>query len=213
MSEEKKITEEQPEEEQGFWGKNILSIFLIVFLIVSGVYAFNRDTNTDKKDKSVEEKVEDIKKDEDNPQDEVTEKTENQDEAAKTENQDEAAKTENQDEAAKTEKESKDNDMSVDIQKTDSQITVKARIGDGVTHLARNAVAEYIKEKNISLSKEQRLYAETVLKNQYYQKNLNTGQDISFNIDNISDTVQKAQNLTEGQIHAWSKYTASVPSL
>ena len=195
MSEEKKITEEQPEEEQGFWGKNILSIFLIVFLIVSGVYAFNRDTNTDKKDKSVEEKVEDIKKDEDKTQDEVTEKTENEDEAPKTEN------------------ESKDNDMSVDIQKTDSQITVKARIGDGVTHLARNAVAEYIKEKNISLSKEQRLYAETVLKNQYYQKSLNTGQDISFNTDNISDTVQKAQNLTEGQIHAWSKYTASVPSL
>ncbi len=195
MSEEKKITEEQPEEEQGFWGKNILSIFLIVFLIVSGVYAFNRDTNTDKKDKSVEEKVEDIKKDEDKTQDEVTEKTENQDEVTKTEN------------------ESKDNDMSVDIQKTESQITIKAKMGDGVTHLARNAVAEYIKDKDISLSKEQKLYAETVLKNQYYQKSLNTGQDISFNIDHLSDTVQKAQNLTEGQIHAWSQYTASVPSL
>jgi hypothetical protein len=195
VSEEKKITEEQPEEEQGFWGKNILSIFLIVFLIVSGVYAFNRDTNTDKKDKSVEEKVEDIKKDEDKTQDEVTEKTENQDEVTKTEN------------------ESKDNDMSVDIQKTESQITIKAKMGDGVTHLARNAVAEYIKDKDISLSKEQKLYAETVLKNQYYQKSLNTGQDISFNIDHLSDTVQKAQNLTEGQIHAWSQYTASVPSL
>lgn len=194
MSEEKKITEEQPEEEQGFWGKNILSIFLIVFLIVSGVYAFNRDTNADKKDKSVEEKVKEIKQEEDKTQGEVTEKTENQEEAAKTEN------------------ESKDNE-SIDIQKTDSQITVKARIGDGVTHLARNAVAEYIKDKDISLSKEQKLYAETVLKNQYYQKSLNTGQDISFTLDNISDTVQKAQNLTEGQIHAWSKYTASVPSL
>jgi hypothetical protein len=194
VSEEKKITEEQPEEEQGFWGKNILSIFLIVFLIVSGVYAFNRDTNADKKDKSVEEKVKEIKQEEDKTQGEVTEKTENQEEAAKTEN------------------ESKDNE-SIDIQKTDSQITVKARIGDGVTHLARNAVAEYIKDKDISLSKEQKLYAETVLKNQYYQKSLNTGQDISFTLDNISDTVQKAQNLTEGQIHAWSKYTASVPSL
>jgi hypothetical protein len=195
VSEEKKITEEQPEEEQGFWGKNILSIFLIVFLIVSGVYAFNRDTNTEKKDKSVEEKVEDIKKDEDKTQDEVTEKTENQDEAAKTEN------------------ESKDNDMSVDIQKTDSQITIKAKIGDGVTHLARNAVAEYIKDKNISLSKEQKLYAETVLKNTYYQHGIDVGEDISFSLDNLSDTVQKAQNLTEGQIHAWSQYTASVPSL
>ncbi len=195
MSEEKKTTEEQPEEEQGFWAKNILSIFLIIFLIVSGVYAFNRDTNTDKKDKSVEEKVEDIKKDEDKTQDEMTDKTENQDEAAKTED------------------EKKNNDTSVDIQKNDSEITVKARMGDGVTHLARNAVSEYIKEKNISLSKEQRLYAETVLKNTYYQKSLNAGQDIAFSLDDLSDTVQKAQNLTEGQIHAWSKYTASVPSL
>jgi hypothetical protein len=195
VSEEKKTTEEQPEEEQGFWAKNILSIFLIIFLIVSGVYAFNRDTNTDKKDKSVEEKVEDIKKDEDKTQDEMTDKTENQDEAAKTED------------------EKKNNDTSVDIQKNDSEITVKARMGDGVTHLARNAVSEYIKEKNISLSKEQRLYAETVLKNTYYQKSLNAGQDIAFSLDDLSDTVQKAQNLTEGQIHAWSKYTASVPSL
>jgi uncharacterized protein YxeA len=195
VSEEKKTTEEQPEEEQGFWAKNILSIFLIIFLIVSGVYAFNRDTNTDKKDKSVEEKVEDIKKDEDKTQDEMTDKTENQDEAAKTED------------------EKKNNDISVYIQRTDSAITVKARIGDGVTHLARNAVSDYIKEKNISLSKEQRLYSETVLKNKYYQKTLNTGQDIAFSLDDLSDTVQKAQNLTEGQIHAWSKYTASVPSL
>lgn len=194
MSEEKKTTEEQPEEEQGFWAKNILSIFLIIFLIVSGVYAFNRDTNTDKKDKSVEEKVEDIKKDEDKTQDEMTDKTENPDEAEKTED------------------ESKDNE-SVDIQKTDSQITVKARIGDGVTHLARNAVAEYIKDKNISLSKEQKLYAETVLKNTYYQHSIDVSEDISFSLDDLSDTVQKAQNLTEGQIQAWSKYTASVPSL
>ncbi len=196
MSEEKKTTEEQPEEEQGFWAKNILSIFLIIFLIVSGVYAFNRDTNTDKKDKSVEEKVEEIKKDED-----------------KTQDASEEQKEENPDEAAKTENESKNNDISVYIQRTDSAITVKARIGDGVTHLARNAVSDYIKEKNISLSKEQRLYSETVLKDKYYQKSLNTGQDIAFSLDDLSDTVQKAQNLTEGQIHAWSKYTASVPSL
>lgn len=196
MSEEKKTTEEQPEEEQGFWAKNILSIFLILFLIVSGVYAFNRDTNTDEKDKSVEEKVEEIKQDEDKTQDEGEEQ-----------------KEENTDEAEKTEDESKKNDISVYIQRTDSAITVKARIGDGVTHLARNAVAEYIKDKNISLSKEQKLYAETVLKNTYYQHGIDVSEDISFSLDDLSDTVQKAQNLTEGQIHAWSKYTASVPSL
>lgn len=195
MSEEKKKPEEQSEENQGFWAKNILSIFLILFLIVSGIYAFNRDANTDTEDKSVEEKVEEIKQSEEN-----------------TSDQENTTESKEGDEM-KAEKDESTDTIEVYIQKTDSTITVKAQEGDGVTHLARKAVAEYIRDKTISLSKEQKLYAETVLKNQYYQAHLNIGQEVSFDLDTVSDTIQNAQNLTERQIHAWSKYTASVPSL
>lgn len=189
MSNEKKITEEQNSEEKGFWTKNIISILLIVFLIVSGVYAFNRDT--EQKDKSVEEKVEDIKKEE---------------QKAEEENKDKEV-AENKTEETKKE------EMSTDIQKTETKITLKAQTGDGVTHLARKAVAEYSKDKNITLSKEQKLYAETVLKDKNYKHHLNPGQEVEFDVNSLSDTIQKAQNLSEKEIKAWSKYTHLVPSL
>ncbi|MEY2986014.1 MAG: hypothetical protein RJB24_243 [Candidatus Parcubacteria bacterium] len=179
MSEEKKITEEQTEEEQGFWAKNIISIILIVFLIVSGVYAFNRDTE----DKSVEEKVEEIKN--------------------------EGEKTEANDDE-KYEEVAPDN---TDIQKSETKITIKANAGDGVTHLARKAVAEYSKDKEITLSKEQKIYAETVLKNKYYKHHLNLSQELEFEISDLAETVEKAKNLSEKEIQAWSKYTHLVPSL
>lgn len=179
MSEEKKITEEQESEEQGFWAKNIISIILIVFLIVSGVYAFNRDTE----DKSVEEKVEEIKK--------------------------EGEETEANDDE-KSEEVAPDN---TDIQKSETKITIKANAGDGVTHLARKAVAEYSKDKEITLSKEQKIYAETVLKNKYYKHHLNLSQELEFEISDLAETVEKAKNLSEKEIQAWSKYTHLVPSL
>ena len=186
MSEEKKITEEQNTEETGFWTKNIISILLIVFLIISGVYAFNRDT--EKKDKTVEEKVEEIKKEgEETAKDEKSETDENQ-----------------------TAEEAKEN---TDIQKSETKITLKAMKGDGVTNLARKAIAEYSKDKEMTLSKEQKIYAETVLKNKYYKHHLNTSQEIAFEISDLDDTIQKAKNLSEKEIKAWSKYTHLVKSL
>lgn len=179
MSEEKKITEEQTEEEQGFWAKNIISIILIVFLIVSGVYAFNRDTE----DKSVEEKVEEIKK-------------EGEESEASSDEAGQEVATEN-----------------TDIQKSETKITIKANAGDGVTHLARKAVAEYSKDKEINLSKEQKIYAETVLKNKYYKHHLNLSQELEFEISDLADTLEKAQNLSDKETQAWSKYTHLVTSL
>jgi len=181
VSEEKKMTEDQTEEEQGFWAKNIISIILIVFLIVSGVYAFNRDTE----DKSVEEKVEEIKKEGEEIESEASD-----------DDKSEEAVTEN-----------------TNIQKSETKITIKANAGDGVTHLARKAVAEYSKDKDINLSKEQKIYAETVLKNKYYKHHLNLSQELEFEISDLEEMVNKAQDLSEREIQNWSKYTNLVTDL
>lgn len=179
MSEEKKGQSEQEIKEDGFWTKNIISILLIVFLIVSGIYAFNREPKTE--EKSVEEKVEKIKN-----EGEVVEENIDLEENLVEKPQ---------------------------IQKTESQITVKANHGDGVTHLARKAVVEYTKDKEITLSKEQKLYTETVLKNKYYQHHLNLSQEVAFELSDLEDTVQKAKDLSETEIKSWSKYTHLVKAL
>lgn len=190
MSEEKKTTEEQTNEEvKGFWAKNIVSILLIVFLIISGIYAFNRDTSKDQ-EKDVEKKVSEIK----NSDSEKTEENITSENPVSEENPEKK-------------------EMTNPVETTDESITVSAIDGDGATHLARKAIAEYSTKENISLSKEQKLYAETVLKNSYYQHHLSVGQSIAFSITDLSDTIQKAQDLSEHQIKAWSKYTSSVPNL
>jgi len=186
------------EEKQGFWAKNIISILLILFLIISGIYAFNRETNTDEKD-SVEEKVEEIKESE--------QKSDEMNRQEATENGEQTSS----EMEAKTENESQSNDTTIST--TDSQITVKAEAGDGVTHLARKAVAEYTKSQNITLSAEQKLYAETVLKNQYYQHHLSVGQSIDFDMSSLENTIEDAQNLSPSQIENWSKYVPYVSHL
>ena len=199
MSEENESKQEIiVEEKQGFWAKNIISILLILFLIISGIYAFNRETNTDEKD-SVEEKVEEIKESE--------QKSDEMNRQEATENGEQTSS----EMEAKTENESQSNDTTIST--TDSQITVKAEAGDGVTHLARKAVAEYTKSQNITLSAEQKLYAETVLKNQYYQHHLSVGQSIDFDMSSLENTIEDAQNLSPSQIENWSKYVPYVSHL
>jgi cytoskeletal protein RodZ len=187
------------EEKQGFWAKNIISILLILFLIISGIYAFNRETNTDDKKDSVEENVEEIKESE--------QKSDEMNRQEATENGEQTSS----EMEAKTENESQSNDTTIST--TDSQITVKAEAGDGVTHLARKAVAEYTKSQNITLSAEQKLYAETVLKNQYYQHHLSVGQSIDFDMSSLENTIEDAQNLSPSQIENWSKYVPYVSHL
>ena len=202
MSEENTPQEQSSEEKQGFWAKNILSIFLILFLIISGIYAFNRNP-AQNNDTEVEEKVEEIKQSEEQSSEESSQEADTENEFG----------TENTSDESKNEEIMSETTASSSIIKTDSGIQVTAQSGDGVTHLARKAVAEYIASNNISLSKEQKLYAETVLKNQYYQHHLNIGDTIDFSNNSLEDTVNNAQNLTQAQISAWGHYVQYVPSL
>jgi mannitol-specific phosphotransferase system IIBC component len=185
VSDKKEAVDEQNIQEKGFWSKNIISILLIVFLIVSGVYAFNRESSNE--DRSVEEKVEEIKK---------------EGEEENTDNEE----TKSADETTKE-------DEAPEIQKYGTKITVKANSGDGLTHLARKAIAEYIQDKDITLSKEQKIYTETNLKNKYYQHHLNLGQEVSFELQDLDEFIQKAQNLSDEEKRAWSRYNHLVPSL
>lgn len=197
MSEEEnkpESVESTSEEKQGFWAKNIISIVLILFLIVSGIYAFNRESNqTDKKDDSIEKKVEEIKKSEEGQEAEADEKT-----------------RPSQDQ---TDQDKPSSEKPSNGKQSDASLTVRAEAGDGVTHLARKAIAEYSKQQNLTLSAEQKLYAETVLKNQYYQSQLQIGQSIEFSLDSLDNTVKEAQNLSSQQIKSWSKYVPYVPNL
>lgn len=101
-----------------------------------------------------------------------------------------------------------------EVKTSEKTITVTASRGDGVTHLARQALSNYLQENpGISLSKEQKVYIEDYLRRQTSKKGLFVGDQISFDKQLISDAVGQAQILTSSQLQNLEKYSARVTSL
>lgn len=94
-------------------------------------------------------------------------------------------------------------------------ITKKAERGEGVTHLARKALKEYLTDKNdsVQLSVEQKIYVEDFLKDAAGSRFLEIGEEITFSVAQIDQAVALAQDLTDTQIQNLSKYVPFVPSL
>ena len=104
-----------------------------------------------------------------------------------------------------------------EAQTVDTNIIVTTARGDGVTHLARQALREYLKDKNDlagQLKAEHKIYIEDYLqKHVTHPDVLKVGNQITFSQDLINDAISHAQSLSDKQINNLSKYVPLVPSL
>lgn len=79
--------------------------------------------------------------------------------------------------------------------------------GQGITHLAREALNEYLAENpNINLLPAQKVFIETYFINLYKNKDVAEGEKIEFKKEDIASAIQKALALTPSQIKEWAKY-------
>lgn len=94
-------------------------------------------------------------------------------------------------------------------------IQQKAAKGEGVTHLARRALKEYLENvrPELNLLPEQKIYCEDFIQNRTANRPLEIGEELSFEIELIEAAIEATQNLTESQIQNLSKYVPLVPSL
>lgn len=102
------------------------------------------------------------------------------------------------------------------VRNENGKFIAQAAKGNGATHLARAALKEYAKDKELKneLSAEQKIFIEDYLrKNVEVPHPLLTGDEISFSEDLIKDAVQKAQALSPSQIQNLSQYVPLVPSI
>lgn len=223
MSEEKNKNDYEIEdefddsEEFSFWSfRTIFTLFLMVLLIGAGIYSFNREP-----EESIDEKVADLeeKKEETKSEEEKKSEESKTEEAKSEESKEEDTKAEDKSsedvKEIKTEESKEETESVEEVKSTGEKVSVVTQSGEGVTHLARKAIANYIESNNIELSVEQKLFAETHIKDLYKSKykGLNKGDTVEFDSADITNTVSKAKDLSQGQIKAWNKYVKSVPSL
>lgn len=99
------------------------------------------------------------------------------------------------------------------LAETGDAIFLTAQRGEGITHLARHAIYEYLKDAEKTLSAEQKIYAEDYIQNKTSSDPLDLGQTLSFSRELIKEAVEKAEGLTSPQIENLKQYTATVSLL
>jgi len=100
-------------------------------------------------------------------------------------------------------------------QETETSFIESAGKGDGQTHLARKALANYLeKNPDSTLTAEHKIYIEDFLrKNSGFKGKIFVGTSLEFSKDNIKEAIGSSQKLSDNQLKNLEKYSARVPSL
>lgn len=104
------------------------------------------------------------------------------------------------------------------ISSNGKNIVVTAAKGNGQTHLARQALKEYLKDKPElaqKLGPEQRIYIEDYLRKHLTNqpKTLRVGDQLTFSDNDIQNAINAALALNDSQIQNLGQYVPLVPSL
>ena len=76
----------------------------------------------------------------------------------------------------------------------------------GLTHVVRSVISEYLNKGDLDLSAEQKIFLETYLVNQLKGEQVKIGEIISFSKSDLNQAIEKARSLTPNQIKTWSRY-------
>lgn len=175
----------------------IIVSVVIVIVIAQGIYSYSKRTDSPEiaKNETQEQAVEN--------EQEISEATED---TNKDETGDQAIENKEADSKVVSEATSKE---------TETSFVETAVKGDGATHLARRALANYL-EKNPSseLTKEHKIYIEDYLrKNVGSKSKIGTGTSLEFSKDMIQKAVEQSKKLNERQLKNLQKYSARVTSI
>jgi hypothetical protein len=89
-----------------------------------------------------------------------------------------------------------------------------AQQGEGITHLARRALKEYLQEtgQGVELTKEHKVYIEDYIQKKTGDRWLNLGEKISFSEDLIKEAIDSSLQLTDQQLDNLKQYSSQITS-
>lgn len=197
-------------------------VVLIVLIVGISAYNYNQQNNlsenqnsaivadNDKIENDNKREQEDDKSREDNK--ETTEADIESEDQTKAEEEDNKSNTENDIAEELTEKATVNNeeDKSVISGSTDSGkiYTASANYGEGITHLARRAFNELLREtgEGSDLTEEHRIYVEDYLQNKIGNEIIEIGHQETFSEELIREAILRAKQLTPKSLDNLKKY-------
>jgi hypothetical protein len=100
-------------------------------------------------------------------------------------------------------------------QETETSFIESAAKGEGSTHLARRALANYLeKNPDTSLTPEHKIYIEDYLRKKVDKSSgIKVGTSLEFSKDIVQEAITKSKTLNDKQLQNLHKYSVRVPSL
>lgn len=193
----------------------IIVSVLIVFLIASSIYSYSKrgaeNTEIAQENNEIEDILTDLSSEEGTETSEeapIEEETEGEEVATNTQESETPKKEEVKVEAPKQESAPKVTEST----ETENSFVEVAQQGDGTTHLARKALANYL-EKNAdsSLTAEHKIYIEDYLRKNISQRGgISVGTSVEFSKGLIKQAIDASKNLNDAQLKNLQKYSANV---
>ncbi|MBU4162354.1 hypothetical protein KJ859_02105 [Patescibacteria group bacterium] len=85
-----------------------------------------------------------------------------------------------------------------------------AKSGDGITHLARRALREYLDGSSVNLNAEQKIFCEDYIQNRIGEKEIKIGESIAISEDLIAEAVNKSLGLSASELENLKNFTELV---
>ena len=197
--EEYKEEDQDMQEDASSWIKDNLRIIISIIIVVAiagGIYSYSKRSETTSKTSSEEQILA-------NDESEAIVDIQSKD-ITSPENQDKKSGTiKSQVASTATSKE------------TDTSFIESAGKGDGSTHLARRALANYLeKNPDSTLTAEHKIYIEDYLrKKSGFHGRVFVGTSVEFSKDLIKGAIDASKSLNANQLNNLKKYSVRVPSL
>ena len=99
-------------------------------------------------------------------------------------------------------------------QETEGSFVETAGKGEGMTHLARRALSNYLEKNSDSeLTVEHKIYIEDYLRKHVAKKGIHVGTTAEFSKSLVAEAITKSKTLNEKQLQNLHKYALRTPSL
>lgn len=99
-------------------------------------------------------------------------------------------------------------------QETETSFVETASKGEGMTHLARRSLANYLEKNSDSeLTVEHKIYIEDYLRKNVARKDIHVGTTQEFSKTLVAEAIAKSKTLNEKQLQNLHKYALRTPSL
>ena len=191
-------------------------VILIVLIVGVSAYNYNQQSNPSNKNQSSVAIIDNNESENVTENKMVEEENVNQEEMgnkevseADIENKDQIKATEKDNQEEKNENEEDNNSVISSSDDSGKLYTVYAVQGEGITHLARRALNEYLQEieEELKLTGEHKIYVEDYLQNRIGSESIEIDHQEIFSENLIKEAISSAKQLTPKSLDNLKKYS------